>query len=331
MLIGLSWLTSAYAPNTAALYLTYGVLSGVGTGFVYVAVIELMVLYFRENRGFAVGMVAGSYGFGAIVTTFPLAGSLQAFGLRQTLILFGVGLAAVVVLAALGMRRPQAPAAVSPAPAPANDGDKGPREMLRSPIFWVMFVMMTMVATGGLMVVSQLGPVGASLGVSSTTTVFGMAALPLALTLDRIANGFTRPFFGWVSDHIGREKTMAVAFTLEAFAILSLLKFGSDPLAFVVLSAVVFFGWGEIYSLFPSLQADVFGARHAVRNFGYLLVGTAIASILGAPGAAFLVEATGSWNAVFYAIVVLDLVAAILAIAVLAPMIRNNSVASSGS
>ena len=321
LLVGASWIASAHAPNVTALYLTYGVLSGVGTGFVYVAVIELMVRYFQAGRGFAVGMAAGSYGFGAIVTTFPMAWSLEAFGLQVTLTMFGLLLASVIVLAALGMQRP--PAAVEAEAAPEDEADATPSQMLRSPIFWVMFLMMTMVATGGLMVISQLGPLGASLGVTPQTTVFGLAALPLALTLDRIANGFTRPFFGWLSDRIGRERAMFAAFLLEALAVLALMKFGSDPLAFVLLSAVVFFGWGEIYSLFPSLQADVFGRRHAVRNFGYLLVGTAIASVLGAPVASLLVEATGSWELVFYAIVALDLAAAVMALTVLKPMVSR--------
>lgn len=315
-LVGASWILSAFAPNIWVLYLTYGVLSGIGTGFVYVAVIELMVRYFPDRRGFAIGMAAGSYGLGAIVTTFPIAGSLQSAGLQTTLTQFGLVLSAIIVLAALGMRRPTSTISASPAVGTGST----PGQMLRTPMFWAMFIVMTMVATGGLMVISQLSPFAASLGIGPATLAFGVPALALALTIDRIANGLTRPFFGLISDRIGREPTMAIAFGLEALAVFLLFQFGADPIAFVLLTGLVFFGWGEIYSLFPALQADVFGETHAVKNFGYLLVGTAIASVLGAPTAAYIVEQTGSWRTVFYAMIALDLLAVALALALLRPL-----------
>ncbi|OZI60632.1 oxalate/formate MFS antiporter [Bordetella genomosp. 11] len=324
VLVGLSWVSSAYVTSLPMLYLTYGVLSGIGTGWVYVAVVELMVQWFPRRRGFAVGMVAGCYGLGAIVTTFPIAGSLRDSGLQDTLVMFGIVLAAIIVLAALGMKRLESPgrqyAGHGPvAPDTAATGYT-PSQMLRTPLFWLMFAIMAMVATGGLMAISQLGALASHFGITNTTLVLGMAALPLALTLDRAANGLTRPFFGWVSDRIGREPTMLLAFLLEALSIFLLLKLGTHPVAFVVLSAVVFFGWGEIYSLFPSLQADVFGTRHAARNFGYLLIATAVGSVLGGPIAALLFEKTRSWDIVFHCIIALDVAAALLSILVLKPM-----------
>lgn len=322
LLVGLSWISSAYVTSLPLLYITYGVLSGIGTGWVYVAVIELMVQWFPRRRGFAVGMAAGCYGLGAIVTTFPIASSIRNHGLQTTLVVFGVVLSAIIVLASLGMKRVAATNLseenVSPATTPAANFN--PREMLRTPLFWLMFFIMAMVATGGLMAISQLGALATHFGISDTTLVLGMAALPLALTLDRAANGLTRPFFGWISDRIGREPTMLIAFLMEAASILLLLKFGSNPVAFVVLSAVVFFGWGEIYSLFPSLQADAFGTKHAAKNFGYLLIATAVGSILGGPLAALLYEKTQSWDLIFYCIAGLDILAALLALFVLKPM-----------
>jgi oxalate/formate antiporter len=319
LLVGASWILSSVATSLPMLYLTYGVLSGVGTGFVYVAVIELMVQYWPDRRGFAVGLVTGSYGFGAICTTFPIAWALREIGLNGALMWFGALLAAVIVLSALGMKRHAS------ADGAARDALPGvpPRQMLKTPVFWVLLALMTMVATGGLMVISQLGPFAASMGIGPTTTVLGMAALPLALTIDRVANGATRPFFGWLSDKIGREPTMFIAFALEAIGVFALLKLGHDPVAFVVLSGLVFFGWGQIYALFPSLQADLFGPRYAVQNFGYLLVGTAVASVLGAPVAAKLLEASGSWDSAFYAVIVFDALAAVLSVALLAPMTKR--------
>jgi len=268
--------------------------------------------------------VAGSYGFGAVITTFPIDASIRASGYQQTLLIYGLVLGAVAITVALGMRRPPAGVArqhrQSDVSVDLGKHNFTSAEMLREPIFWLIFVMMSMMATGGLMVISQIGAFARDFGIAKDTLVLGMAALPLALTIDRIANGLTRPFFGWVSDRIGRENTMTVAFFLEGVSILLLLMFGSNPVLFVLLSGVIFFGWGEIYSLFPAIQGDLFGQKHAANNFGILLVATAIGSILGGPLAALLFEQSRSWTLVFSIVSGLDILTAILALVVLKPM-----------
>ena len=191
--------------------------------------------------------------------------------------------------------------------------------MLRSPIFWLMFVMMTMMSTGGLMVVSNFKSFATDFG-HAKAMVFGTAAVPLALSIDRICNGLTRPFFGWVSDRIGRENTMALAFTLEAAAIAVLISLRHEPVVFVLMSGVVFFGWGEIFSLFPSTLTDTFGERYATTNYGFLYMAQGIGSVLGGPLAAVLRAAVGSWVPVFGVVVALDLVTAALAFFVLKGM-----------
>jgi MFS family permease len=191
-----------------------------------------------------------------------------------------------------------------------------PAEMLRTPTFWLLFLMMSMMATSGLMVVSNVGPFAHEYNVAQAL-VFGMAALPLSLTLSRLTNGLTRPFFGWISDHIGREMTMALAFSLECVAILVLFAFIDRPALFVVLTGLVFFGWGEIFSLFPSTLTDTFGPKYAATNYGFLYIAQGVGSILGGPAAAFLKQTTGSWATVFIVVAILDAVTAILAITVL--------------
>src|SRR5690606_11429233 len=190
---------------------------------IYVVVLELMSKWFPDRRGFAIGMAAGSYGFGAILTTFPIARAIEGAGYREALLIYGVILGAVCIVAAMGFRRPP-PAEAKAEAAAAAPADFArsytPRQMLATPMFWMLFVMMSMISTGGLMVISQIGAFAADFGIGPGVTVFGLAALPLALTVDRAANGITRPFFGWVSDHIGRENTMVVAFALEGAAIL---------------------------------------------------------------------------------------------------------------
>jgi OFA family oxalate/formate antiporter-like MFS transporter len=169
------------------------------------------------------------------------------------------------------------------------------------------------------MVVSNVGPFAKEFKVADVL-VIGMAALPLSLTLSRLTNGLTRPFFGWVSDHIGREATMGLAFSLECAAILVLFAFIDQPALFVVLTGLVFFGWGEIFSLFPSTLTDTFGPKFAATNYGFLYIAQGVGSILGGPAAAYLHQRTGSWTAVFVVVAILDAVTALLAITVLRSM-----------
>jgi MFS transporter, OFA family, oxalate/formate antiporter len=319
-LSGLSWILSAYATDVTMLYLTYGVLGGIGTGIVYVGVIGHMVRWFPDKRGFATGMAAAGYGFGAMLTTFPIADMLKASGYQHTLIVFGTILGAVGVLAAAFLREPLAGYSVLTTASPhVTDTDYTSSSMLKTPIFWLLFVMMTMMSTGGLMVILNFATFSREFGITDNVMVLGFAALPLALTLDRITNGATRPFFGWLSDRIGRENTMAIAFAGEALAIFLMLNLRHDPLAYVLLSGVVFFGWGEIFSLFPSTLTDTFGTQHATTNYGFLYMAQGVGSVLGGPLAASLHEHTGSWIPVFGLIITMDVLTALLALFVLKP------------
>ncbi len=329
VLTGLSWVVSAQVSSVEGLYLSYGVLGGLGTGIVYIGVVGLMMKWFPKTRGFAVGMVAAGYGIGAVITTLPIANSLAASGYQQTLLVFGCLIGAVGLVAAQGIRNPLATNAHSEAPAPALSGVT-PAVMLKTPVFWLMFVMMSMMSTSGLMVISQMGAFAKDFGVA-TIVVWGVAALPLALTIDRVTNGLTRPLFGWISDRIGREYTMTIAFGLEALAMLAWLQFRQDPLLFVLISGVVFFGWGEIFSLFPSTLTDTFGAKHATTNYGFLYMAQGVGSIVGGPIAALIHGSTGSWTPVFGLMIGFDALAALLAFFVLRPLRRNYMALNSGA
>ncbi|HEX4986256.1 MAG TPA: oxalate/formate MFS antiporter [Burkholderiales bacterium] len=324
VLVGTSWVLGARAGSLAALYLTYGALGGIGTGIVYIGVVGLMVKWFPDRRGFAAGVAAAGYGMGASLTTFPVSHGLAALGLEQTLTIYGCVFGATGLAGALCLRTPppsygagataaHARTAVPDVPAP---------EMLRQPVFWLMFTMMVLMSMSGYMVVSQMGAFAKDFGMAQAT-VFGMAVLPLALTLDRVTNGLTRPFFGWVSDRIGREPTMLIAFALEGVAMAAWFLLHEDPLLFVLLSGLVFFGWGEIFSLFPSTLTDTFGTRFASTNYGFLYMSAGFGSILGAPLAALLFQSTGTWTAVFATAIVANFLTAVLAIAVLKPMRRR--------
>ena len=327
LLSGLGWITAAYATSLTGLYLTYGLFCGIGTGIVYVGIVGLMVRWFPDRRGLATGVVAAGYGFGAILTTFPIDSMMKESGYQHTLVVFGIILGLVGAAAALAMRSPTADDVLPPPSVLTSSKGATPDQMLRSKVFYLMFVMMTMMSTGGLMIISQFAAFSRDFGVASVT-VFGLAALPLALTVDRLTNGLTRPFFGWVSDRIGRENTMGIAFLMEAASVTLMVLFRDNALVFVILSGVVFFGWGEIFSLFPSTLTDTFGAKHATTNYGLLYVAQGIGSILGGPLAALLREQTGSWLPVFAIIIALDALTGILALTLLKPMRRAYAAAA---
>ncbi len=324
-LTGLSWVLAAQATSLVMLYLTYGVLAGLGTGIVYVGVVGLMVRWFPDRRGFAAGMVAAGYGMGAIATNAAIIDSLAAAGYQATLVRFGLILGVVGAAAALGLKSPPAYLAsqAREAALPTSAGrDYTTAEMLRTPIFWLMFLMMTLMSTTGLMVTSQIATFAGDFGVAKMT-VFGIAAMTLTLNVDRACNGFTRPFFGWVSDRIGRENTMGLAFALEGCAMIVWLMTINDPVAFVLMSGFVFFGWGEIFSLFPSTLTDTFGARYATKNYGCLYIAQGIGAIFGGPLASLLHDHAGSWTPVFALAIGCDLLTAALALAVLKPLRRR--------
>lgn len=328
LMSGGGWVLSAYVDNIWALYFTYGVICGFGTGIIYVGIIGLMVRWFPDRRGLATGLAAAGYGFGAIFTSFPIDSMIRSAGYAHTLIVWGIIQGAIGILAAQGLRLPPEtwqPASYAPATTTAMQARRSytPTEILQSPVFWLLFLMMSMMSTSGLMVVSNVGPFAKEFNVANVL-VFGMAALPLSLTLSRFTNGLTRPFFGWVSDHIGREMTMALAFSLECASILVLFAFIDRPALFVVLTGLVFFGWGEIFSLFPSTLTDTFGPKYAATNYGLLYIAQGVGSILGGPAAAFLKQTTGSWTTVFIIVAILDAVTALLAVTALRALRRRH-------
>ncbi|HYS66890.1 MAG TPA: oxalate/formate MFS antiporter, partial [Paraburkholderia sp.] len=197
-------------------------------------------------------------------------------------------------------------------------------EMIKTPVFWVMYLMFIMMAAGGLMATAQLGPIAKDFGLhDSPVSLLGLTlpALTFALTIDRVLNGLTRPFFGWISDRIGRENTMFIAFATEAVGILALSKYGHSPVAFVVLTGIVFFAWGEIYSLFPATCGDTYGPKYAATNAGLLYTAKGTAALL-VPFTSVVTAMTGSWHAVFMLASGMAAVAALLALFVLKPMRR---------
>lgn len=325
VLSGLSWVLASHADSLTSLYLTYGLLGGLGTGIVYVGIIGLMVRWFPDRRGLAAGAVAAGYGMGAMITTFPISNSLRDAGMESTMTTFGIILGVVGLVASQFLRQPPAAQEIAEPKVVSTVVDFTPKQMLKTKVFWLMFAMFTMMSTSGLMVTSQMASFAKDFGMTDVM-VFGMAALPLALTIDRICNGLTRPLFGWISDRWGRENTMAFAFFFEGVAMTLWLTTSDNPVLFVLLSGVVFLGWGEIFSLFPSTLTDTFGTKNATTNYGFLYMAQGIGSIFGGPVAALLHQYTDSWTPVFAVAISFDIITAFLAFFVLKRM-RSNWVA----
>ena len=331
VLVAAAWVVNSYADSLLALYAA-AVIGGVGVGIVYGGSVGNALKWFPDRRGLAAGLTAAGFGAGSALTVLPIQEMIQAFGYEAAFFWFGLGQGTVVLLVGQMLSAPEHDTAVSIAPRfEQSQKDFALPEVVKSPPFWVMYAMFVMVGVGGLMAQAQLGPMAKDFGIDSVpVAILGVTlpALTFALSLDRALNGLTRPFFGWVSDYIGRENTMFLAFLLEGLAVYSLLSFAHQPLLFVILSGLVFFAWGEIYALFPALCADVYGKKFATANYGLLYTAKGTAALV-VPLANLLPAGTGSWKLVFLIAAALDLTAALLALVVLKPL-RRRLIASAG-
>ncbi|HEX9163525.1 MAG TPA: oxalate/formate MFS antiporter [Thermoanaerobaculia bacterium] len=323
VLCGAAWSINSVAASLPVLYFA-AALGGVGAGAVYGTCIGNAVKWFPGRRGLAAGLTAAGFGMGSAATVIPIAHMIKSSGYEHTFLTVGLIQGAVVVVLGFLLAAPPASLLVAPQKVSPGAGrhQASPGEMARSPIFWLMYLMFVLMAAGGLMATAQLAPIAKDYKIADVkVSLLGltMTALTFALALDRVLNGLTRPFFGWVSDHIGRENTMFIAFAIEGIGIIALATYGTDPVAFVVLSGLVFFAWGEIYSLFPATVTDTFGAKFATTNTGLMYTAKGTAALL-VPMANVLMARSGSWHPVFITAATMNIVAALLALFALKPL-----------
>ncbi len=324
VLTGLAWVINSYATSLPGFYVG-SVVGGLGVGAVYATCINNSIKWFPDKRGLAVGLTAAGYGSGTILTVIPIANMIANSGYQAAFFTFGVIQGLVIVVFASFLRAPKPGVITYSAKVAQSRRDYTLGEAVRTPVFWVMLAMFTGTVTGGLMAVAQLSVIAEDLGVRTYQInfyFFTMAALPFALMMNTIVNGISRPTFGWLSDHIGREQVMFIAFSLEAVGILALGWYGSNPWAFVFLSGVVFFAWGEVYSLFSATAGDTFGTKHIGTIYGLLYCAKGVAALL-VPLGNLLMEATGTWTSVLYTMAALDMSAALAAIFILKPLRRR--------
>ncbi len=322
VLVGIAWALNSVADSLFLLYVAAAI-GGVGAGAVYGTCVGNALKWFPDRRGLAAGLTAAGFGAGSALTVAPIVSMIKTQGYEATFLYFGIGQGVIVFVLSWLLAAP-ATSLVSATPARVGQSrrDYHPLEILQTPVFWVMYVMFVLVGAGGLMVTAQLAPIAKDFKVADIVVdlmIWSAPAIIFAQQIDRIMNGITRPLCGWVSDHIGRENTMFIAFGLEAIGIWLLSVYGANPVLFVILSGIVFFAWGEIYSLFPSLTGDLFGPKFAATNAGLLYTAKGTAAIL-VPYSSKLFAYTGSWHVVFLTAAAMNAVAAVMALAVLKPM-----------
>ena len=323
----LGWLINSWANSLEMLYLG-AILSGVGAGGVYATCVGNAVKWFPDRRGLAVGLTAAGFGAGSVASVIPIRMMIASIGYADTFFWFALFQGGIVFVLAWLLRPPlagEAPAATA-VKVLQSKTSSNPGQVLASPIFWILYAMFIMVSASGLMVTAQVAIIAKDYGVAETVILFGASTLTFAGIVDGICNGGARPFFGWVSDQIGREYTMAIAFTLGALAYWLLGTVATTPWMFVICAATVFFTWGEIFSLFPSTTTDIFGPKYATTNTALMYTAKGV-SAFGAPLANVLKTYTGSWHTVFVVASVMNLLVVAAALFVVRPMRLSMSAA----
>jgi MFS transporter, OFA family, oxalate/formate antiporter len=337
VMIALAWIMNSYADSLILLY-AGAVIGGIGAGAVYGTCVGNALKWFPDRRGLAAGFTAAGFGAGAAITVGPIANMIAGSGYQSAFFTFGIGQGVIVFLLAIFLRPPAVamPAKKKQLHLPQTKIDYTPPQVLRTPIFWIMYLVFVMVASGGLMSAAQIAPIAHDFKIANepvSLAGFQMAALTFAIALDRIFDGFGRPLFGWISDTIGRENTMFIAFGTGALMLLTLSTYGNIPIVFVLATAVYFGVFGEIYSLFPATSGDTFGVKYATTNNGMLYTAKGTAALL--VPLASLVSAKYGWQAVFVIGVALNATAALMALFVIKPLRRafilGNEAAAAGA
>jgi OFA family oxalate/formate antiporter-like MFS transporter len=329
LLVGAAWVLNSKLTSLPMLYFAQAI-GGIGAGAVYGTCVGNALKWFPDHRGLAAGVTAAGFGMGSAATIVPISMLIDKSGYQDAFLYFGLLQGVVVCLCALGMSSPEKEddEEIPIIAADHRHRQYSPLEMAKTPLFWLLYLMFVMIAAGGLMATAQLAPIARNFGIADLpVSAFGMTlpALTFALSIDRVLNGVTRPFFGWLSDAIGRETTMFIAFGFEGVAILALSEYGHTPGMFVLLTGSVFFAWGEIYSLFPATCADSFGTKYAAANAGLLYTAKGVGALL-VPLSSMIAQA-GGWQLVFYIAAGFNIATALLAALALGPLRRRAALA----
>jgi MFS transporter, OFA family, oxalate/formate antiporter len=320
ILVALGWIINAYAQSLEMLYFG-AVVGGTGGGAIYATCVGQAVKWFPDRRGLAVGLTAAGYGAGSALSVIPIQAVISSAGYEAAFFWFGLVQGGFVFILAWLLRGPD-PGEMAGVGAPKvvqSARSYTPVQVLSTPVFWLLYIMFVLVSASGLMATAQIAPISKDFHVGDVVLLFGASTLSMALIVDNICNGAARPLFGWISDNIGREYTMAIAFGLGGIAYWLLGSLGYAPWGFVVFAALIFLTWGEIFSLFPSTCTDTFGTKFATVNLSLLYTAKGASAFL-VPLANLIKDSTGSWHMVFVVTAIMNLLVVALALFVLKPM-----------
>jgi len=322
VVVAIAWTLNSLASSLPMLYVSE-MLAGIGAGAVYGTCVGNALKWFADRRGLAAGLTAAGFGAGAAATVVPIINVIRTYGYERAFLWFGLVQGLVILMLSQILKAPRPGEAPPPARKVSQSlRDFAPMEMLRTPLFWILYVMFTTVAASGLVVTAQVAPIARDYKIANLPVDFlfiSSTVLVVAGIVDNILNGVARPTFGWVSDHIGRENTMAIVFTCGAGAYWALGTIGTSPWAFIASAGLVYFTWGEIYSLFPAICTDVYGTKFATTNAGLLYTAKGAASFL-VPAASLLQRSTGSWHSVFVVAAVSNILVGATALLVVKPL-----------
>ncbi len=330
--VALAWIINAKAQSLQMLYLGMA-LSGIGNGAVWTACMGNALKWFPDKRGLAAGLTAMGYGGGSVLTIVPIIRVIESYGYESAFFWFGLAQGIVIILLSLLLIPPTLVRGSETASTNMPESGLSPGEMLKHPMFWVLYAMFVTIAASGLIVTAQIGPMLKDYNIANAVVnllVVSSTVIIASAIINNVINGLARPLFGWASDKAGRENIMALSFVLGAGAYWALGSFASNPYLFILTVALVYFTWGDIYGLFPAVCTDFFGTRYAATNSSILYTGKGVAAAL-VPAGGWLREATGSWYAVFVVAMIANLLVAAVTLLVLKPARRRAAVLEDNS
>lgn len=323
IMVAIGWTIDGLATSLFMLYVG-GAITGFGAGAVYTTAVGNATKWFKDRRGLAVGLTAAGFGAGAALTVIPIRLILAHSGVTSAFLIFGIVQGGIILIVSQFIRAPyegEAPVLTKVINKQAVRSHSTP-EMLRTPVFWVLYILFMLMAAGGLMAAANLAAIAKSYGVANYVILFGMGTLAVGLIFANIMNGVARPLFGAVGDKIGHTNTMALSFGLGAIAYFAMAMYGRAPIGFILCAGLIFVCWGQIFSLFPAFCTDLFGPKYATTNLSCLYTAKGTAGFL-VPLASYIVERTHNWSSVLFLTAAINIIAVILVMVILRPAERR--------
>jgi OFA family oxalate/formate antiporter-like MFS transporter len=314
LLYGCGIFLASFSSGLPWLYLTYGVIGGIGLGFGYIVPISVLVKWFPDRRGLMTGVAVGGFGAGALVTAPVATRLIQSVGVLHTFAYLGITYLIVTFAAGWFMTAPPAgwqpqgwtPGAIEKAQRASKDFSLG--EALKTWQWWALWFLLFLNTSAGISVISQEAPMFQELAKVTAIVAAGMVGIV------SIGNAVGRVFWAWASDWITRRGTFFAMYLLQAGLFWLLLVFHSVT-GLTVITFIILMCYGGGFGTMPAFAADYFGAKNVGPIYGLMLTAWGFASAFGPLLIAYLRQSSGSYATGLHVIV------AIMAISILMPLV----------